>query len=102
MLFGMWNTGFQHFLATGTDTGFWETFFFGFLKVMPMVIVSYVVGLGVEFIFAQIRGHDVNEGYLVTGMLIPLVMPIDVPLWMVAVSTDLPLLSERRCLEELA
>ena len=83
----MWNTGYQHFLATGTDAGFWQTFFFGFLKVMPMVIVSYVVGLGIEFMFAQIRGHEVNEGFLVTGMLIPLVMPIDVPLWMVAVST---------------
>ncbi len=87
MLFGMWNTGYQHFLATGAQAGFWETFFFGFLKVLPMIIVSYVVGLGIEFIFAQIRGHEVNEGYLVTGLLIPLVMPIDVPLWMVAVST---------------
>ncbi len=87
MLVGMWNTGFQHFLATGANPGFWETFFYGFLRVLPMIIVSYVVGLGIEFIFAQVRGHDVNEGYLVTGLLIPLVMPIDVPLWMVAVST---------------
>jgi Na+-transporting NADH:ubiquinone oxidoreductase subunit B len=61
-------------------------FWFGFLKVFPIVVVSYVVGLGIEFAFAQARGHEVNEGYLVTGMLIPLVMPPDVPLWMVALS----------------
>lgn len=87
LLFGMWNTGYQHFLSTGELVSFWETFFFGFLKVLPLIVVSYVTGLGIEFVFAQIRGHEVNEGYLVTGMLIPLVMPIDVPLWMVAVST---------------
>ncbi len=87
LLFGMWNTGFQHFLALGQNVGFWETFLFGFLKVLPLILVSYVTGLGIEFVFAQYRGHDVNEGFLVTGMLIPLVMPIDVPLWMVAVST---------------
>ena len=87
LLFGMWNTGYQHFLASGTPMDFWTTFFYGFLKILPMIIVSYVVGLGIEFIFAQMRGHDVNEGFLVTGMLIPLIMPIDVPLWMVAVST---------------
>lgn len=87
LLFGMWNVGYQHFLSQGIQTGFWETFWFGFLKVIPIVIVSYVAGLGVEFIFAQIRHHEVNEGFLVSGMLIPLVMPPDAPLWMVAVST---------------
>lgn len=87
LLFGMWNTGYQHFIATGEEAAFWETFFYGFLRVLPIVVVSYVSGLGVEFIFAQIRGHEVNEGFLVSGMLIPLVMPVDVPLWMVAVST---------------
>ena len=61
-------------------------FWFGFLKILPLIIVSYVVGLGIEFIAAQIRGHEINEGYLVTGMLIPLIMPVDVPLWMLAVS----------------
>ena len=65
----------------------WSCFWFGFLKVLPIIIVSYVVGLGIEFISAQIRGHEVNEGFLVTGMLIPLVMPVDIPLWMVAVAT---------------
>ena len=87
LLFGMWNTGYQHFLSQGADAGFWEMIWFGFLKVFPIIIVSYVTGLGIEFIFAQIRHHEVNEGFLVTGMLIPLIMPPDVPLWMVSVST---------------
>jgi Na+-transporting NADH:ubiquinone oxidoreductase subunit B len=69
------------------DAALWSCFWFGFLKVLPIIIVSYVVGLGIEFISAQIRGHEVNEGFLVTGMLIPLVMPVDIPLWMVAVAT---------------
>lgn len=87
LLFGMYNVGFQHFKAFGIDADFWQTFWFGFLRVLPIIIVSYVVGLGIEFIAAQIRGHEVNEGFLVSGMLIPLVMPVDVPLWMVAVAT---------------
>lgn len=86
LLFGMYNTGYQHNLSIGGDMTFWAMFWFGFLKVLPLIIVSYVVGLGVEFIAAQIRGHEVNEGYLVTGMLIPLIMPIDVPLWILALS----------------
>jgi Na+-transporting NADH:ubiquinone oxidoreductase subunit B len=86
LLFGMYNVGYQHFLSHGEAAGFWQMFGFGALKVMPIVIVSYVVGLGIEFAFAQARGHEVNEGYLVTGMLVPLVMPPDVPLWMVALS----------------
>ncbi|MFZ5942332.1 MAG: NADH:ubiquinone reductase (Na(+)-transporting) subunit B [Bacteroidota bacterium] len=87
LLFGIWNTGFQHFTATGVEAGFWEMVWFGFLKVFPILVVSYVVGLGIEFAFAQMRGHEVNEGFLVSGILIPLVMPADVPLWMVAVAT---------------
>lgn len=87
LLFGIWNVGFQHFRAIGETVGFWEMSWFGFLKVFPIIVVSYVSGLGVEFIFAQIRKHEVNEGFLVSGMLIPMIMPVDVPLWMVAVAT---------------
>jgi Na+-transporting NADH:ubiquinone oxidoreductase subunit B len=87
LLFGMWNVGHQHFIATGQTGTLWELFFTGFLRVFPIVVVSYVVGLGIEFAFAQYRGHEVNEGFLVTGMLIPLVLPVDVPLWMVALAT---------------
>jgi Na+-transporting NADH:ubiquinone oxidoreductase subunit B len=87
LLFGMWNVGYQYHLANGMESAFWQNFWFGFLQVLPIVIVSYVTGLAIEFVFAQIRGHEVNEGFLVSGMLIPLVMPPDVPLWMVAVST---------------
>ncbi len=88
LLFGMWNVGYQHHQALGIiDASLIDNFIFGAIKVMPLVIVSYATGLGVEFIFAIIRKHTINEGFLVSGMLIPLVMPVDVPLWMVAVST---------------
>ena len=87
LLFGMWNVGYQHFLSIGQEASFWATFFYGFLRVLPIIIVSYVVGLGIEFGFAQWRGHEVNEGFLVTGMLIPLIVPVDTPLWMIAVAT---------------
>ncbi len=89
LLFGMWNVGYQHFLSHNEigDVTFWQTFWYGFLKVLPIIVVSYVTGLAIEFAFAQIRGHDVNEGFLVTGMLIPLIVPADIPLWMVAVAT---------------
>lgn len=89
LLFGMYNVGYQHFLAIGelAETGFWNIFLYGLIKVLPIVIVSYAVGLGFEFMFAQMRGHEVNEGFLVTGMLIPLVMPVETPLWMVGVAT---------------
>lgn len=87
LLFGMFNVGYQHALANGLEQTIMQDFWFGFLKVLPIIVVSYVVGLGIEFMFAQIRGHEVNEGFLVSGMLIPLVMPVDVPLWMVAVAT---------------
>ena len=87
LLFGMYNTGYQHYLAIGQQPGFWATFLFGFLSVLPFVIVSYITGLGIEFIVAQWRGHEIQEGFLVSGMLIPLIVPIDTPLWMVAVAT---------------
>lgn len=86
MLFGMWNIGYQYSLATGADMNFWQTFLFGFWRVLPMLVVSYGVGLGIEFASAQIRGHEVNEGYLVTGILIPLIMPVSLPLWMLALA----------------
>lgn len=86
-LFGTYNVGLMHYSALGETAAFWPTFWFGCTKVLPMLIVSYVVGLGIEFIFAQYRGHDVNEGFLVSGFLIPLICPPDVPLWMLAVAT---------------
>lgn len=86
-LFGTFNIGLQHFRSIGVDAGFFQMFWFGLLKILPLVIVSYGVGLGIEFIAAQIRGHEINEGFLVSGLLIPLVMPIDVPLWMLALAT---------------
>jgi Na+-transporting NADH:ubiquinone oxidoreductase subunit B len=87
LLFGMWNTGFQNALATGVERTVLQDFWFGFLQVFPIIVVSYVTGLAIEFVGAQIRGHEVNEGFLVSGMLIPLVLPVDVPLWMVALAT---------------
>ena len=86
LLFGMWNVGYQYHLSIGETATLFENFIFGFWKFLPLIIVSYVVGLTVEFAFAIYRGHSVNEGYLVTGLLIPLTMPIDVPLWMLAIS----------------
>ncbi len=85
-LFGMWNVGYQHNLAVGDLPGFWNQFFWGLLKVLPLYLVSYIVGLGIEFASAQIKGEEVNEGYLVSGMLIPLIVPVDVPLWMLAIA----------------
>ncbi len=89
LLFGMYNVGYQHYLAIGelAQTGFWMTFLFGFLAVLPKIIVSYVVGLGIEFAVAQMRGHEIQEGFLVSGILIPMIVPIDTPLWMIAVAT---------------
>lgn len=89
LLFGMYNTGYQHFKVIGelATTGLLEIFLYGLIKVIPIVIVSYVVGLGIEFVFAQLRGHEINEGFLVSGMLIPLVMPVETPLWMIALAT---------------
>lgn len=87
LLFGMYNTGYQHYLAIGQDPGFWMTFLYGLLAVLPIVVVSYVVGLGIEFIVAQVKGHEIQEGFLVSGILIPLIVPVDTPLWMVALAT---------------
>ena len=86
LFFGMWNVGQLHFSAIGEEFTLMSAFTFGALKMLPLIIVSYVVGLGVEFAFAISRGHSVNEGYLVTGLLIPMIMPIDVPLWMLSVA----------------
>jgi len=88
LIFGMFNTGFQHFKAFGEPVDFLsiDAFWYGFLKVLPLVIVSYVVGLGIEVLFAIIKGHEVEEGYFVTGMLVPLIVPIDIPLWMLSVA----------------
>lgn len=87
LLFGMWNVGYQHFLSLNETADFGQTFLYGLWKVLPIVVVSYVTGLGIEFAVAQMRGHEVNEGFLVTGMLIPLLCPPHIPLWMVAVAT---------------
>jgi Na+-transporting NADH:ubiquinone oxidoreductase subunit B len=89
LLFGMYNIGYQHFLSVGTlvEQSFFDLFIYGLIEVLPIVVVSYVTGLAIEFLFAQIRGHEINEGFLVSGMLIPLIMPVGVPLWMVALAT---------------
>lgn len=89
LLFGMYNVGYQHYLAIGelSTVGFWTVFFFGFLAVLPKIVVSYVVGLGIEFVVAQWCGHEIQEGFLVSGILIPLIVPVDTPLWMIAVAT---------------
>lgn len=89
LLFGMYNTGYQHYLAIGLleQTSFWQVFGWGALAVLPYIVVSYLVGLGIEFIAAQIKKEEIQEGFLVTGILIPLILPIGIPLWMVAVAT---------------
>lgn len=88
LLFGMYNVGYQHFGALGEleTASCMDMFLFGLLKVLPIIAVSYIVGLGIEFIFAQYRGHEVNEGFLVSGLLIPMVMPVNTPLWMIAIA----------------
>ncbi|WP_373075057.1 RnfABCDGE type electron transport complex subunit D, partial [Zeaxanthinibacter enoshimensis] len=98
LLFSMFNAGYQHYAAIDAANGIsrevslfenfltWDNFWIGIVHVLPLVIVSYGVGLLIEFIFAVIKGHEVEEGYLVTGMLVPLIVPIDTPLWMLAVA----------------
>ncbi|NBC58543.1 MAG: NADH:ubiquinone reductase (Na(+)-transporting) subunit B [Bacteroidetes bacterium] len=86
LIFGFWNAGYQHYTQLGEEFTFLDAFLHGAYKIVPMIIVSYAVGLGIEFAFAVKRGHEVNEGYLVTGLLIPMIMPVDIPLWMVALS----------------
>ncbi len=88
LLFGMYNAGYQHWLASGAETfPFWQLMAYGFLAVLPRLVVAYVVGLGIEFIVAQWRKEEIQEGFLVTGILIPMICPIETPLWMIAVAT---------------
>ena len=86
LLFGTWNIGDQYFVSIGESATLLDKMLVGAVKVLPLIIVSYGVGLGIEFFFAAKRGHGINEGFLVSGMLIPLIMPVDVPLWMVAIA----------------
>jgi len=88
LLFGMYNVGYQHYLVTGNlDVGIWDMFLFGFLAVLPKIVVSYGVGLGIEFIIAHWKKEEIQEGFLVTGILIPMIIPVDCPLWILAVAT---------------
>ena len=88
MLFGMYNIGYQNYLAGGTlaTASFFEIFLYGFLAVLPKILVSYIVGLGIEFAWAQWKGEEIQEGYLVSGIIIPLIIPIGCPLWMLALA----------------
>ena len=87
LIFGMWNVGYQHFMSAGQSASVLKSLFYGFMKWLPMVIVTYAAGLSIEVLFAQKRGHEVAEGFFVTGFLIPMIMPPDIPLWIVAVAT---------------
>ena len=87
LLFGMYNVGYQHFKATGMEGSFFELFSYGFLAVLPKIIVSYVVGLGIEFVVAQWKKEEIQEGFLVSGILIPMIVPVDCPLWILAIAT---------------
>ena len=86
LLFGMWNVGYQHFLSYGESPDHFTMFLYGFFKLLPIIIVTYGVGLGLEILFAQIRNHEVNEGFFVSGLLIPMIVPADIPLWQLAVA----------------
>ena len=106
LIFGMFNAGYQHYLALGDidkAIGFfsetfwsWDNLVVGLWKVLPLVVVSYGVGLGIEVFFAVIKGHEVEEGYLVTGMLVPLIVQIDTPLWMLAVAVTFGVVIDRK------
>ncbi|MEY8245973.1 NADH:ubiquinone reductase (Na(+)-transporting) subunit B [Heminiphilus faecis] len=88
LLFGMYNVGYQHWLSIGeTQFPFWQLMAYGFLALLPRLLVSYIVGLGIEFVVAQWRKEEIQEGFLVSGILIPLICPIEIPLWMLAVAT---------------
>lgn len=89
LLFGMYNVGYQHYLAIGQAAvaGFWPMFWYGFLAVLPKIIVTYIVGLGIEFTVAQWKGEEIHEGFLVTGIILPMVVPVDCPLWILAIAT---------------
>ena len=88
LIVGMFNTGYFHFLSQGQEVAFWsgKAFGYGFIRMLPLLIVSYAVGLGIEIAVAQVKGHEVSEGFFVTGILIPLIVPIDIPLWMLALA----------------
>ena len=86
LLFGMYNIGYQNYAAAGAEGSVLELFVYGFLRLLPKIVVSYLVGLGIEFIFAQVKHEEIQEGYLVTGMLMPLILPINCPLWMMALA----------------
>ncbi len=86
LLFGMYNIGYQNYLAAGVEGSFIEMFAYGFLQLLPKIVVSYLVGLGIEFIFAQVKHEEIQEGYLVTGLMMPLILPINCPLWMMAIA----------------
>jgi len=86
LIFGMWNIGNLHFLSIGESGDLWTNIWYGFLKMLPIIIVSYGVGLGLEIVFAQIRGHEVNEGFFVSGLLIPMIVPPEIPLWQLAIA----------------
>lgn len=87
LLFGMYNVGYQHYLAAGLDGSHLEKFVYGFLAVLPKIIVSYLVGLGIEFTVAQWKGEEIHEGFLVSGLLIPMIVPVGTPLWVLAIAT---------------
>jgi len=86
LLFGMWNVGYQYCQNTGEVMSWLGMWWFGFIRMLPLIVVSYVVGLGIEFMFAQIRGHAVYEGYLVSGLIIPMIVPISTPIWQLALA----------------
>jgi Na+-transporting NADH:ubiquinone oxidoreductase subunit B len=86
LAFGIWNVGYQHYLAFGMEMSHLDYILYGLIKVVPIIVVSYAAGLGVEFIFAIVKGHGISEGYLVTGLLIPCILPVTIPLWMVALA----------------
>ena len=100
LIYGIYNTGYQYFIQTGEAFTFMDAFIHGSWKIVPMIAVSYIVGLTIEFIFAIYRGHEVNEGYLVTGLLIPMIMPVDIPLWMVGISVAFAVLIAEKLLGE--
>lgn len=85
-LFGMWNVGYQHHLATEECLGWFNQFIYGLWAVLPQILTAYIVGLGIEFIVAQMRGHEIQEGFLVSGILIPMICPVSTPCWMLAVA----------------
>ena len=88
LLFGMYNVGYQNYLAAGTlaSASFFSVFFYGFFAVLPKILVSYIVGLGIEFAWAQWKGEEIQEGFLVSGILIPLIIPVNCPLWILAIA----------------